>query len=53
MVATPMNVNQKLQQEDGAENANQKQFRSLIGGLIYLTHTRPDISFSIGVVHDL
>ena len=50
MVATPMNANQKLQQEDGAEGANQKQFRSLVGGLIYLTHTRPDISFSVGVV---
>ncbi|XP_044481525.1 uncharacterized mitochondrial protein AtMg00810-like [Mangifera indica] len=49
MMATPMNKNQKLKQQ-GVEAANQRQFRSLVGGLIYLIHTRPDISFSIGVV---
>ncbi|KAA0025703.1 putative gag-pol polyprotein, identical [Cucumis melo var. makuwa] len=47
---TPMNVNEKLQQNDGAEMANAQRFRSLVGGLIYLTHTRPDISYSIGVI---
>ncbi|KAL0558837.1 hypothetical protein IC582_003419 [Cucumis melo] len=46
----PMNVNEKLQQNDGAEMANAQRFRSLVGGLIYLTHTRPDISYSIGVI---
>ncbi|KAK9088551.1 hypothetical protein Scep_027633 [Stephania cephalantha] len=50
MVCILMNINQKLQLEDGAERANQKHFRILIGGLIYLTHTRLDISFSVGVV---
>ncbi|KAL0549966.1 hypothetical protein IC582_014461 [Cucumis melo] len=47
---TPMNVNEKLQQNDGAEMADAQRFRSLVGGLIYLTHTRPDISYSIGVI---
>ncbi|KAL0551706.1 hypothetical protein IC582_010795 [Cucumis melo] len=47
---TPMNVNEKLQQNDGAEMANAQRFRSLVGGLIYLTHTHPDISYSIGVI---
>ncbi|XP_049410533.1 uncharacterized mitochondrial protein AtMg00810-like [Solanum stenotomum] len=49
-VATPMNMNEKLQQEDGTGQANARSFRSLVGGLIYLAHTRPDISYSVGVV---
>ena len=48
--ATPINVNEKLQLEHGIERADAKRFRSLVGGLIYLAHTRPDISFSVGVV---
>ncbi|KAA0046865.1 putative gag-pol polyprotein, identical [Cucumis melo var. makuwa] len=47
---TPKNVNKKLQQNDGVEMADAQRFRSLVGGLIYLTHTRPDISYSIGVI---
>ena len=48
--ATPMNINEKLQLDDDLGNANAKLFRSLIGGLNYLTNTRPDISFSVSVV---
>lgn len=48
--ATPMNTDEKLQREDGNENADPRYFRSLIGGLNYLTHTRPDISFTVSVV---
>ncbi|KAA0060394.1 retrovirus-related pol polyprotein from transposon tnt 1-94 [Cucumis melo var. makuwa] len=47
---TPMNLNEKLQQNDGAEIVNARWFRSLVGGLIYLTHTHPDISYSIGMI---
>lgn len=39
VAATPMNMNEKLRQEDGTEKANAKFFRSLVGGLIYLSHT--------------
>nr|XP_016447620.1 PREDICTED: uncharacterized mitochondrial protein AtMg00810-like [Nicotiana tabacum]XP_033515290.1 secreted RxLR effector protein 161-like [Nicotiana tomentosiformis] len=49
-VATPINVNEKLQLDDGIEKADGSSFRSLVGGLIYLTLTRPDISFSVGVI---
>ncbi|XP_031265470.1 secreted RxLR effector protein 161-like [Pistacia vera] len=45
-----MNINEKLQLEDGVQMADAKSFRSLVGGLIYLTHTRPDIAFSIGMI---
>jgi hypothetical protein len=48
--ATPMNIGEKLQPLDGAEAANGQLYRSLIGRLIYLTHSRPNISFSVGVL---
>ncbi|XP_057785127.1 uncharacterized mitochondrial protein AtMg00810-like [Salvia miltiorrhiza] len=48
--ATPMNVSEKLQLEDGIEKAEARNFRSLVGGLIYLTHTRPDIAFTVGMM---
>lgn len=37
--ATPMNVNEKLSQDDSAEFVNATYFRSLVGGLNYLSHT--------------
>ncbi|KAK9675902.1 hypothetical protein RND81_11G040000 [Saponaria officinalis] len=45
-----MNINEKLQHEDGTQGANPKHFRSLVGGLNYLTHTRPDIAYSVSLV---
>ncbi|XP_028062411.1 uncharacterized protein LOC114265776 [Camellia sinensis] len=46
---TPMNINEKLQCEDRAEMADAR-FKSLVGGLIYLTYTRPDIAFFVGMI---
>jgi len=48
--STPMNVNEKLVVNDGTGMANAKQFRSIVGGLNYLCHTRPDITFPESVV---
>ncbi|KAK9734004.1 hypothetical protein RND81_04G107600 [Saponaria officinalis] len=50
IAATPMNVNEKLQRNDGTEHADGRLYRSLVGGLNYLTHTRPDIAYSVSVV---
>ncbi|XP_055815066.1 uncharacterized mitochondrial protein AtMg00810-like isoform X1 [Solanum dulcamara] len=50
VAATPMNINEKLCHDDGTEMENATYFRSLVGGLNYLSHTRPDIAFSVGVV---
>jgi len=50
VVTTPMNINEKLCRDDGSEMANATYFRSLVGGLNYLSHTRPDIAFSVGVI---
>ncbi|PHU02632.1 hypothetical protein BC332_27883 [Capsicum chinense] len=37
-------------QEDGTGQANSRSFRSMVGGLVYLSHIYPDISYSVGVV---
>ena len=47
---TPMNVNEKLQQDDISGKSDEKSFRSLVGGLIYLTHTRSNIMFAVSLV---
>lgn len=50
IVVTPMNMNEKLQLGDGTELADGTYYRSLVGGLIYLTHTRPETAYSMGVI---
>ncbi|KAG1337790.1 Retrotransposon protein [Cocos nucifera] len=47
---TPMNSNDKLMVEDGSDKADEKVFRSMVGGLIFLTHTRPDIMFAVSLI---
>ncbi|KAG7551494.1 Reverse transcriptase RNA-dependent DNA polymerase [Arabidopsis thaliana x Arabidopsis arenosa] len=44
----PMEPNQKLSQDDGELYDNHESYRSIIGKLIYLTITRPDICFAVG-----
>ncbi|XP_052735542.1 secreted RxLR effector protein 161-like [Vigna angularis] len=48
--ATPMNQKEKFCREDGAEKVDEKLFRSLIGCLMYLTATRPDIMHSVSLL---
>lgn len=47
VAATPMNMNEKLKRGDGTELADERLFRSVVGGLNYLTHSRPDITFPV------
>ncbi|KAL4038573.1 hypothetical protein IC575_002195 [Cucumis melo] len=42
-VSTPMNQKEKLCKQDGADKVDEGYFMSLIGCLMYLTATRPDI----------
>lgn len=49
-VTTPMNTTERLEEEDGSGNIDSKSYRSLIGRLLYLTHTRPDITYTVNVL---
>ncbi|XP_039119918.1 uncharacterized mitochondrial protein AtMg00810-like, partial [Dioscorea cayenensis subsp. rotundata] len=49
-IASPMNSNKKLSLKDISGNADPTRYRKIIGGLLYLTHTRPDLAFAVGVV---
>ncbi|XP_022863820.1 uncharacterized protein LOC111383870 [Olea europaea var. sylvestris] len=42
-VATPLDNNKSLRKEDGTPKADGSQFQSLIGSLLYLRATRPDM----------
>ncbi|KAJ0911130.1 putative RNA-directed DNA polymerase [Helianthus annuus] len=47
---TPVNYNEKLQLKDGADKVDGEMYRSLVGGLVYLTHTRPDLAYAVNLV---
>jgi hypothetical protein len=49
-VSTPMNQKEKLCKEDGAEKVDQAQFRKIVGCLMYLTATRPDILNAVSIL---
>jgi hypothetical protein len=46
-VSTPMSSTTSLGPDGEAED--QREYRSMIGSLLYLTTTRPDIQFAVGV----
>ena len=47
---TPIEPNLKLQAAKPEEVINKDQFQRLVGRLIYLSHTRPDIAFAVSMV---
>ncbi|KAJ0852133.1 putative RNA-directed DNA polymerase [Helianthus annuus] len=49
-VNTPMMMNQKLYMEENAKLADKGEYQRIVGKLIYLSHTRPDIAYAVGVV---
>ena len=49
-IGTPMITGHKLSSKDETPTIEQKKYRSMIGGLQYLTHTRPDIENAVGIV---
>ncbi|RVX01687.1 Retrovirus-related Pol polyprotein from transposon RE1 [Vitis vinifera] len=48
--STPMNQKEKFCKEDGAEKVDEGLYRSMIGCLMYLTATRPDIMHAVSLL---
>lgn len=49
-VSTPLALNEKLIKEDGSDKVDASIYRSLIGCLMYLTATRPDILYAASLL---
>jgi hypothetical protein len=46
-MATSMSTTTALDVDEEGEHVDQKEYQSMIGSLLYLTATRPDIQFSV------
>jgi hypothetical protein len=49
-MTTPMNSNLKLLQDDSSEAFDPTVYRQVIGSLMYLVNTRPDICFAVNAL---
>ncbi|WVZ71725.1 hypothetical protein U9M48_020273 [Paspalum notatum var. saurae] len=49
---TPMEEKLKLSKDSKAGKVDATSYRSIVGGLRYLVHTRPDLAFAVGYVTD-
>ncbi|KAK2977244.1 hypothetical protein RJ640_005506 [Escallonia rubra] len=50
VIETPMEVNANLHMDEGEDIKYPTKYRQLIGSLIYLTLTRPDIAQAVGMI---
>ena len=50
LVGNPMCTRLKLTKDDESKEVDQTLYRSMIGKLQYVVHTRPDISLIVGIV---
>jgi hypothetical protein len=48
-MSTPMSTATSLGLDEDGEAVNQREYMSMIGSLLYLTATRPDIQFAVGL----
>lgn len=46
----PMDPTECIGKDEGGKLVDVTKFKSMIGGLRYLIHTRPDIAYSVGIV---
>lgn len=49
-VRYPMEPKIEMHKDENGKAVNPTNFKSLVGGLSYLVHTRPDIAHSVGIV---
>ena len=49
-MSTPMTTNCKLSKDDDSPLVDATHYKSMIGALLYLTTTRPDIIQAVGMV---
>ena len=49
-VTTPMQTGCKLNKDDDSNSTDQRQYRSMIGSLLYVTTSRPDVMQAVGKV---
>ena len=47
LLSTPMGTTTVLDADEDGEPVDQKEYRSMISSLLYLTATRPDIQFAV------
>ena len=48
-IDTPISPSTRLEMDDGSPSVEDKYYRGMIGSLLYLTASRPDIVFSVGL----
>ena len=51
-ISTPMGTNGSLDSDASGNMVDQKMYRSMIGSLLYVTASRPDVMFSVICVLD-
>ena len=50
-VSTPMDPNHKLGEAKEEPMVDKRMYQRLVGRLVYLAHTRPDIAYSVSVIN--
>ena len=48
---TPFISGVKLEEVDSTPLVNNSMYKQLVGCILYLTHTRPDISYAVSVAY--
>ncbi|XP_058767974.1 uncharacterized mitochondrial protein AtMg00810-like [Vicia villosa] len=49
IISTPMHPSSSLDKDEQGSDTSEKEYRGMIGSLLYLTSSHPDIVFSVGL----